>query len=154
MKCPGLYQFKKVWAQLWLWQVPGVPRPPGQQGGLWRFSPENPLQGIYSAPALADDEDGSVLYAGGYDHNMYALDAVTGARVWTFAAADSISASPVVIKDRLIFGDDAGNLYSLKRHDGSLDWKVNVGSAVSIPPMLSNELLIVRTADGNIYGIK
>ena len=151
---PGLYQFKKIWAQLWLWQVPGVPRPPGQQGGLWRFSPENPLQGIYSAPALADDEDGNVLYVGAYDHNMYALDAVSGARIWTFAAEDGIFASPVIVKDRLIFGDVSGNLYSVKRNDGSLDWKINVGSAVKIPPMLSNDLLVVRTSDGYIYGIK
>ena len=151
---PGLFQFKKIWAQLWLWQVPGVPRPPGQQGSLWRFSPENPLQGIYSAPALAEDEDGSVLYAGGYDNNMYALDAIDGSRIWTFVAEDSIFASPVVVKDRLIFGDDSGNLYSLNRLDGSLDWKINVGSSIKIPPMLSNQLLIVRTEDGQIYGIK
>jgi outer membrane protein assembly factor BamB len=55
---PGLYQFKQLWAQLWLWQVPGVPRPKGQQGGLWRFTPENPLQGVKSSPALANDESG------------------------------------------------------------------------------------------------
>ena len=151
---PGLYQFKKIWAQLWLWQVPGVPRPPGQQGGLWRFSPENPLQGIYSAPALADDQYGSVLYVGGHDHNMYALDAVSGALLWTFTAEDGILASPVIVKDRLIFGDGSGNLYSLNRSDGSLDWEIAIGSAVKIPPTLSNELLIVRTDDGSIYGIR
>jgi len=151
---PGLYQFKKIWAQLWLWQVPGVPRPPGQQGGLWRFSPDNPLQGIYSAPALAEDENDSILYAGGYDHNMYALDAFNGGRLWTYAADDSISASPVVVKDRLIFGDNDGNLYSLNRHNGELDWRINVGSAISIPPVLSNEFLIVRTEDGHIFGIR
>ena len=151
---PGLYQFKKVWAQLWLWQVPGVPRPPGQQGGLWRFSPENPLQGIFSSPALADGDDGSVLYVGGYDHKMYALDAVDGAELWTFLADDAIHASPLIVKDRLIFGDDSGNLYSLNRRDGSLDWRISLSSAVKIPPTLSNELLIVRTNDGNIYGIK
>lgn len=151
---PGLYQFKKIWAQLWLWQVPGVPRPPGQQGGLWRFRPDNPLQGIYSAPALAEDEEGSALYVGGYDHNMYALDAFDGGRLWTFNATDSISASPMIVKDRLIFGDDAGNVYSLDRNDGSLDWKISVGSAVTIPPIQSNELVIVRTEDGYIYGIK
>ena len=151
---PGLYQFKKIWAQLWLWQVPGVPRPPGQQGGLWRFSPENPLQGIYSSPALVDDENGSTLYAGAFDSNMYALDALDGTRRWTFQADNAIFASPVVVKDRLLFGDGAGNIYSLNRHDGSLDWKITVSSAVKIPPVLSNELLIVRTEDGTIYGIK
>ncbi len=151
---PGLYQFKKIWAQLWLWQVPGVPRPPGQQGGLWRFSPENPLQGIYSSPALSEDEKGSTLYAGAYDNSMYALNALDGTRRWTFDADDAILASPIVVKDRLMFGDRSGNIYSLDRHDGSLEWKVSVDSAITIPPVQSNDLLVVRAADGNIYGIK
>jgi glucose dehydrogenase len=37
---PGQYQLTLVWAQLWLWQLP-VPRPPGQPGGRWRFSPRS-----------------------------------------------------------------------------------------------------------------
>ena len=151
---PGQYQFKKIWAQLWLWQVPGVPRPPGQQGGLWRFSPENPLQGIYSSPALVEDEDGSTLYVGGYDSSMYALDAVDGTRVWTFDADAAIFASPLVIMDHLIFGDGSGNIYALDRHDGTLIWKLSVDSAIRIPPVQSNELLIVRAENGSIYGIK
>ena len=151
---PGLYQFKKIWAQMWLWQVPGVPRPPGQQGGLWRFSPENPLQGIYSSPALVEDDNGSTLYAGAYDNTMYALNALDGTRRWTFDADNAIFASPIVVKDKLIFGDGSGNLYSLNRHDGSLDWKITVSSAIKIPPVQSNEFLIVRTEDGTIYGVK
>ena len=39
-RIPGIFQIKKVWAQLWLWQVPGISRPPGQKGGRWRFSPQ------------------------------------------------------------------------------------------------------------------
>lgn len=151
---PGLYQFKKIWAQLWLWQVPGVPRPPGQQGGLWRFSPENPLQGIYSSPALAEDENSSTLYVGAYDNTMYALNALDGTRRWAFDSDDAILASPIVVKERLIFGDRSGNVYSLNRNTGSLDWKISVGSAITIPPILSNDLLVVRAQDGSIYGIK
>ena len=83
---PGLFQFKQIWAQLWLWQVPGIPRPKGQQGGLWQFSPENPLQGIYSAPALADDDGNETLYVGGHDRDMYAINAIDGSILWTFQA--------------------------------------------------------------------
>lgn len=151
---PGLFQFKNIWAQLWLWQVPGVPRPPGQQGGLWRFAPENPLQGIYSAPALAEDENGGTLYVGGYDNMIYALNATDGSLRWTFKAEDSIFASPLVVKDRLIFGDGRGNLYSIDRFDGSLDWQISLDSAIKIPPVLSNETLVVRTDSGDIFGIK
>ena len=91
---PGLYQFKQIWAQLWWWQVPGVPRPKGQQGGLWRFTPENPLQGLKSSPALAGGENGETVYAAGHDHIMYALDALDGSLRWTFKAENDIWASP------------------------------------------------------------
>ena len=151
---PGLYQFKQVWAQLWLWQVPGVPRPKGQQGGLWRFTPENPLQGMKSSPALAEDEDASRLYVGGHDHIFYALDALDGSLLWTFTADESIWASPLVVKDQVIFGDDAGNLYSLNRHTGNEIWRLQLGSSVRIPPMVSRGLLIVRTSDGAVFGIE
>ena len=151
---PGLYQFKQLWAQLWLWQVPGVPRPKGQQGGLWRFTPENPLQGIKSSPALVDDENGGTLYAGGLDNNVYALDAITGDPLWTFRTENAAWASPLVIKDHLIVGDESGFLYSLDRLTGHENWSMNLGAPIKIPPIVSNGLLIVRTADGNVYGIE
>ena len=151
---PGLYQFKQVWAQLWLWQVPGVPRPQGQQGGLWRFSPNNPLRGIHSAPALANDLGQESLYVGGHDRMMYSLNAADGSVLWAFQAENAILASPLIVKDRLIFGDASGYLYSLHREDGSVDWKIFMGSSIAIPPILSNDLLIVRTVSGDIFGIK
>lgn len=151
---PGLYQFKQLWAQLWLWQVPGVPRPKGQQGGLWRFTPENPLQGIKSSPALVDEEDGGVLYVGGHDNNVYALDAISGDLLWTFRTADAVWASPLVIKSHLIVGDESGTLYSLDRLTGRENWTLDLGAPITIPPIVSNGLVIVRTADGYVYGIE
>ena len=151
---PGLYQFKQLWAQLWLWQVPGVPRPKGQQGGLWRFTPENPLQGVKSSPALVDDENGGTLYVGGHDNTVYALDAISGDLLWTFPTANAVWASPLVIKDHLIVGDESGALYSLDRLTGHENWSMNLGAPITIPPIVSNGLLIVRTADGNVYGIE
>ena len=157
---PGLFQFKNIWAQLWLWQVPGVPRPPGQQGGLWRYSPENSLQGIYSSPALVEEEVSSTLYVGGHDGVMYALNSVDGELMWTFRADLPIHASPLVVKDQLIFGDGRrgiagrGNLYSINRDDGTENWRMSFASPITIPPIISGEYLIVRTEDGTIYGIK
>ena len=152
---PGLYQFKQIWAQLWWWQVPGVPRPKGQQGGLWRFTPENPLQGLKSSPALASDEDGETVYVGSHDRMMYALDAGDGSLLWTFKADNDIWASPLVVKDQLIFGDDDGNLYSLNRDKGTLAWRLDLGpGSIRIPPMVSKGVVIVRTTDGRVFRIE
>lgn len=147
---PGLFQFKQVWAQLWIWQVPAVPRPPGQQGGLWRFGPDNPLLGIKSSPALAE----GVLYVGGHDRNMYAIDASKGTANWTFRADDAIWASPLVVRDTLIFGDDAHNLYALNRESGALIWKVRLDGKVRAAPTLINGKLIARTDQGTVYAVK
>ena len=157
---PGLYQFKQIWAQLWLWQVPGVPRPRGQQGDIWRFTPDNPLQGISSSPALAEDDDNGhkILYAGAHDHYLYALNATHSAvddrLLWAYEAQEAIWASPLVVKDRVIFGDVAGNVYSVDRITGELDWRIDLGAPVRIAPIVSNGLLVVRTEDGVIHGIK
>lgn len=152
---PGIFQFKQLWAQLWLWQVPGVPRPQGQQGGLWRFTPENPLQGVKSSPALVTEEDGGrTLYVGGHDNNVYALDSASGDLLWTFGTADAVWASPLVIKDHVLVGDEEGVLYSLNRHTGLENWSMNLGAPIKIPPIVSNGLVIVRTTDGNVYGIE
>ena len=155
---PGQYQFKQVWAQLWLWQVPGVPRPPGQQGGLWRFTPENPLLGVSNSPALADDD----IYVGALNHRLYALNALDGSLNWEFEAADAIWGSPLVVKDQVIFGDDSGTVYSLNRTDGTETWSLSVDPdpsdddryRIRISPALSNGLLVVRTDSGHVFGIR
>ena len=155
---PGQYQFKQIWAQSWLWQVPGVPRPPGQQGGLWRFTPENPLLGVSNSPALADDD----IYVGAHNHKLYALNALDGSLNWEFEAADAIWGSPLVVKDQVIFGDDSGTVYSLNRTDGTETWSLSVDPdpsdddryRIRISPTLSNGLLVVRTDNGHVFGIR
>ena len=68
---PGQYQLTLVWAQFWLWQFP-VPRPPGQPGGKWRFSPQQLPGGIVSAPAVASE----AFYVGDTNGYFYARDAL------------------------------------------------------------------------------
>jgi eukaryotic-like serine/threonine-protein kinase len=111
---PGQYQLTLVWAQFWLWQFP-VPRPPGQPGGKWRFSPRQLPGGIVSAPAVAPE----ALYVGDTNGDFYARDALTGEALWQFKAGGAIMASPVIIGRRIYFGAIDGCLYALDRAQGS-----------------------------------
>ncbi len=45
---------------------------------------------VYSSPAVAN----GVVYIGGDDNNVYALNASTGAVLWTFAAGNQVDSSP------------------------------------------------------------
>jgi eukaryotic-like serine/threonine-protein kinase len=147
---PGQYLLKQVWAQFWIWQVPGVPRPPGQQGGLWRFSPEDPERGIIAAPALTPE----ALYVGDIQGNFYAQDALSGEELWRFQVRGGIVTSPVVVGDVVYFGSSEGLLYALDRFTGETIWQLSLESPIEASPVFAGGYLYVRTADGLLHAIE
>ena len=147
---PGQFLLKQVWAQFWLWQVPGVPQPPGQQGGRWRFSPEDPERGITASPALTPE----ALYVGDIQGNFYAQNALSGAELWRFPAQGSIVTSPVVVGDKVYFGSGAGFLYALDRFSGETIWQLSLESPIEVSPVFAGGYLYVRTSDGLLHAIE
>jgi eukaryotic-like serine/threonine-protein kinase len=146
---PGQYQLQLVWAQLWVWQFP-VPRPPGQPGGRWRFSPTQLPRGIISAPAVAPD----ALYVGDTNGHLYARDALTGDALWQFKAGGAIMASPVIVGRRVYFGALDGVLYALDRAHGALLWKLGLDAPIHASPVFGSGHLYVRTQDGRLHCIE
>ena len=147
---PGQFQFKKVWAQFWWWQLPGVPRPPGQQGGVWRFSPIKSGPAINSAPATTEE----TLYVGDLQGNFYAVEPAAGRTRWTFQAEGEINSSPLVLGDRVYFGTWDGILYALDRNGGSIVWQRDLGAAIDVPPVFYGGRLYVKTNDGRLYALE
>ena len=147
---PGELQFKKVWAQFWLWQIPGVPKPPVQKGGRWRFSPDSEDAGIISPPAVAD----SVLYAGDTHGIFYARDGIDGSEVWRLQADGAISASPVVLGNLIYFGTRNGTLYALDRSSGELIWQISLGAPIEAAPAFAQGRIYIRTSDGQLHAIQ
>ena len=147
---PGELQFKKVWAQFWLWQVPGIPRPPGQKGGKWRISPDSRKAGIISPPAVTS----TALYAGDTQGVFYARDAVKGTKLWSFQADSAIVASPVVLDDLVYFGTRGGIFYALDRHSGDVIWQLSLGAPIEVAPAFAQGRFYVRTSDGQLHAIQ
>lgn len=146
---PGQYQFKLVWAQLWLWGFP-LPRPSGQPGGRWRFSPRKPPRWILSAPAVGPE----AFYVGDTAGSLYARDALKGEELWQFEAAGAIVASPVIIGTRLYFGAMDGCLYALDREQGTLLWTLALGDPIQASPVFASGHLYVHTGAGRLHAIK
>jgi outer membrane protein assembly factor BamB len=146
---PGQYQLKLVWAQLWLWQFP-VPRPPGQPGSRWRFSPRQPTRGIISAPAVSPE----ALYVGDTQGYLYAREALKGEALWQFKAGGAIMASPVIVGSRVYVGAIDGFLYALDRSHGELVWKVAFGAPIHAAPVFAHGRLYIRTSDGRLHAIE
>jgi len=63
-------------------------------------------KGIFSSPVVYD----GTVYFGGYDGNVYALDAATGAKKWMSLEADWVGSSPAIAPeiDRLFIGLEFG----------------------------------------------
>jgi polyvinyl alcohol dehydrogenase (cytochrome) len=78
-----------------------------------------------SQPAVVD----GVLYVGSTDGTFHAMDAKTGAPLWTFDTGTTggfqggaIWDGPAVVGDRVYFAGQGGYFYALDKHDGTLVW--------------------------------
>ncbi len=147
---PGQHYLNLVWAQLWVWQVPGVPRPRGQPGGRWRFSPLKPDQGIISAPAATPE----AFYVGDLEGNLYARDLQRGTELWRAQARGGVVASPLAAGDRIYVGDRAGFLYALDRQRGEVIWQLSLGSPIEVAPAFAAGRLYLRTTDGRLHAVE
>ena len=148
---PGEFQFKRVWSQFWVWRIPGMPRPPVQKGGRWRFDPEaQTSSGLVATPAVTSDS----LYVGSFHGNFYGVDAHSGRETWRFAAEDAIFGSAVVLGDRVYFGSTDGFFYALRRSDGDLIWRLPLGAPIEISPVFADGRFYVRTSDGTLHAVE
>ena len=147
---PGQFQLKKVWAQFWLWQVPGIPRPSTQKGGLWRVSPEKASKGFTASPAVS----GEAFFVGDAQGNFYAHDALQGLNLWTFRTETAILSSPLIVGARVYFGTKGGLLYALDTKTGELLWQRSMGASVGVAPIFAAGRIYVHTGDGRLHAIE
>jgi outer membrane protein assembly factor BamB len=63
---------------------------------------------VSSSPAVAN----GVVYVGSGDHNVYALNASTGALLWSYTTGDGVYSSPTVAKGMLYVGSNDGKVYA------------------------------------------
>jgi len=90
---------------------------------LWVFSPEQRDLNVsncdkcalkFSQPIF----DNNILYVGGLDHNLYALDAQTGFMKWSFNTNNSILNAPTISDGKIYLGSTDGNIYVIDAQTG------------------------------------
>ncbi len=99
----------------------------------WAFAyPKVPGTFAKSQPAVV----GGVVYVGSPDGKFYALNATTGATIWSFdldtvapgVGDTAVWDGPTVADGRVIFGDHRGYIYALARGTGALLWATRLDS--------------------------
>lgn len=118
---------------------------------VWRYDTELPLG---NSPTVADN----VVYVGGYDHKIHALDAHTGAHLWAFdEAQDGYSTNPLVVNGMVIAGNRDGFMYAIgaqgNPNQGKLIWKYQTGGPIDISAAYNNGIIYFASNDNYAYAL-
>jgi outer membrane protein assembly factor BamB len=106
--------------------------------------------GIVSSPAVAN----GVVYVGSGDYNLYALDAITGVKKWSYPTGGFIYySSPAVANGVVYVGSMDNNLYALDAMTGVKKWSYPTGGYIYSSPAVANGVVYVGSRDNNLYAL-
>src|SRR3982750_3348154 len=74
---------------------------------------------VMSSPVFKDN----VIYFGGDDGNVYAVDAATGRQIWKRATNGPVPATPAIADGTVYIGSYDGKFYAFNAQTGALKWK-------------------------------
>ncbi len=89
--------------------------------------------GVPSSPAVVN----GVVYVGSQDDNLYALNANTGTKLWSFATGAWTAVAP--------------NLYALNASTGEVLWSYETGNAISSSAAVVNGVVYIGSFDNKLY---
>ena len=118
----------------------------------WRFDTELP---IGNSPTVA----GGVVYVGGFDHKLHALNATTGDHLWSFDGATAgYSANPLVISGKVIIGNRDGAMYAIgaqgTAQQGKLIWKYKTGGPIMLTAAAKDGIVYFAANDNYAYALR
>jgi len=108
--------------------------------------------GISSSNSGTVIDSRGIVYTGGADGNLYAID--RGKPVWAFPTKARINSTPCLGPDGTVFvGNDGGKLSAVK--DGREAWSYKTGGAIQgAPSRGSDGTIFVGSDDGHVYALK
>jgi outer membrane protein assembly factor BamB len=117
----------------------------------WRYDTELPLG---NSPTV----DGGVVYFGGYDRKLHALDALTGSHLWAFSDAEAgFDTNPLVIDGKVIAGNRDGNMYAVGAHgtsdQGQMIWKYQTGGPIHLSAAYKDGIVYFASNDNYAYAL-
>ncbi len=128
---------------------------------------------VMSSPVFKDN----VIYFGGDDGNVYAVDAQTGRQIWKRTTNGPVPATPAIADGTLYTGSYDGKLYALNAQTGALKWKFTTegerrfeakgihgwqpkNQTIADPfdvflssPVVANGVVYFGSGDGNLYAL-
>lgn len=145
---------------------------------LWRFATQGEARfaavGGYGTPAeygpVTDPWDfyassplvhAGKVYFGSSDHHLYALNAATGALVWSFKADAPIHSSPRYASNKIFVGTWGTRLYAVDAQTGNEVWQFQGGvdpqhhvmQGITASPTVDGQCVYIGARDGFMYAL-
>ncbi len=119
---------------------------------VWRYDTKLPLG---NSPTFSE----SVLYVGGYDRKIHALDANNGIQLWEFSGAKAgYDTNPLVIEDKVIAGNRDGYMYAIgaqnSPNQGQLIWKYKTGGPIHFSAAYKDGVIYFASDDSYAYALR
>jgi outer membrane protein assembly factor BamB/tRNA A-37 threonylcarbamoyl transferase component Bud32 len=111
---------------------------------LWTFACEDEIR---SMPVVTN----GVVYVTAYDHNLYALDMMTGKFAWKYATEGGIAGSACVTEDRVIVGSDDRLVYCINALTGRIVWTCPTQGRVRSSPRVAFGHVFFGSDDRYLY---
>lgn len=132
---------------------------------LWRFVPhgrftnQEALDADGSLALLLDDS-GEVIYFGGYQKALYALNAQTGEEIWRTPLMNRTGTGIVlegIAQDKThVYAATPGRIYALNKKDGSVAWDFVMPeneNGQMHPPQLSDDGILYTHSGFKLYAL-
>ena len=122
-------------------------RPPDTLELLWTYDAGEVID---SSSAIVD----GVVYVGGGDGDLIALDLESGTLRWKYTTGNLIGeSSPVVGSDTVYIGDLGGIVHAVSTSDGAQRWTFQTDSEIKSSPVLVNDIVLIGSYDGHLYAL-
>jgi len=84
---------------------------------------------------------------------VYALNASTGAKIWSYMIDDQVFCSPAVAEGKVYIGSNDANVYALDAYTGNKLWSYQTGRLVQSDPAVAYGLVFIGSGDNRTYAL-
>ena len=133
-----------------LWEVPLGSST--SAGGGFGCAPQSVSVAVYGNPVVAGD----LVYVGGYNGKIYAVNSSSGALRWVYPRESSLKpivGGAVEAGGKLYFGCSDGKVYALDAATGDEQWEFPTEDKIWSAPAIDGETLYIGSFDKKLYAL-
>jgi hypothetical protein len=115
----------------------------------WVYPTDLPLG---NSPTVKD----GIVYVGGFDHKLHAVDARSGEGLWKFTAGAGFDTNPLVVGDKVFAGNRDGYFYAIYANGssaGELAWKYQTQGPIHFSAAYKDGVIYFASDDSFAYAL-